>query len=173
MLTRLRIQLTLLYLLVAMSLVALTGVGSYTLIKFFFLKETDLALQYKMATQFRQYGFDLPDELVRSEQNWSGGNSRLVTIPTAAHAAEMNAPVAELAQGEVLTQAPAQPGAQAAGDDGEDEDSSEDADSHEDEDESEEEYDSQLASIFVLPIDASGQAALDQVQAWQLCVPSS
>jgi signal transduction histidine kinase len=153
MLTRLRLQLTLLYLLVAMSLVALTGIGSYSLIKYFVLKEADLALQYKMASQFRLYGFDMPTELVRAEQNWSGGNSRLVAIPTAIQAANLNLPSDDEAQEALQSQNLPTPGGE--------------AEKEHEEEGSEKEYDSQLASIFVLPIDANGQSAPNPAQAWQ------
>jgi signal transduction histidine kinase len=70
MLKRLRWQLTLLYLLAAMSLVALVGGGAYWLIRHYFQTTTDLALQYKMAGEFRHYGITLPSELAKAEQTW-------------------------------------------------------------------------------------------------------
>jgi signal transduction histidine kinase len=70
MLKRLRWQLTLLYLLAAMSLVTLVGGGAYWLILHYFQVTTDLALEYKMAGEFRNYGIALPSELAVAEQVW-------------------------------------------------------------------------------------------------------
>jgi signal transduction histidine kinase len=70
MLKRLRWQLTLLYLVAAMSLVVLVGGGAYWLIRHYFQTTTDLALQYKMAGEFRHYEIPLPTELANAEQTW-------------------------------------------------------------------------------------------------------
>jgi len=82
MLKRLRLQLAFLYILAAIGLVALFGLGSYVLLQLYFQRETDLALQYKMALQFRQYGLTPPAELLRVEQNWQASNSRPASSPT-------------------------------------------------------------------------------------------
>jgi signal transduction histidine kinase len=82
MLNRLRWQLTLLYLSVALSLIALVGLGSYALLRRYFQASTDLALQYKIATQFQLYGIPLPQELARAERDWQGQSTRLSLAPT-------------------------------------------------------------------------------------------
>src|SRR5512147_2091454 len=82
MLNRLRWQLTLLYLLVALGLIALVSLGSYTLLRRYFQASTDLALQYKIATQFQLYGIPLPLELARAEQDWQGQFARASTAPS-------------------------------------------------------------------------------------------
>jgi signal transduction histidine kinase len=82
MLKRLRWQLSLLYLLAALGLVLLVGGGAYSLISRYFENTTDLALRYKMATQFNQYGVELPAELAKAEQSWLG-NYALVQAPIA------------------------------------------------------------------------------------------
>ena len=79
MLKRLRWQLTLLYLLAAMSLVTLVGGGAYWLILHYFQITTDLALQYKMAGEFRRYGIALPTELTAAEQVWLENYARQST----------------------------------------------------------------------------------------------
>jgi signal transduction histidine kinase len=142
MLRNLRFQLTFLYILVALGLVALTGFGSYSLLKYYFQRETDLALQYKMATQLRGYGLIPPPELIQAEQDWQAVNPRLprksqVTQPTI-----IPAPVgAEDDQGEEdgseVQTAVVQP--------------------EQSENEAEDSYNGQLASIYVLPLDANGQ----------------
>jgi signal transduction histidine kinase len=82
MLSRLRWQLTLLYLSVALGLIALVGLGSYALLRRYFQASTDLALQYKIATQFQLYGIPLPLELARAEQDWQGQYARPSPAPT-------------------------------------------------------------------------------------------
>ena len=79
MLKSLRWQLTLLYLLAAMSLATLVGGGAYWLIRHYFQVTTDLALQYKMAGEFRRYGIDLPTELTAAEQIWLENYARQST----------------------------------------------------------------------------------------------
>jgi signal transduction histidine kinase len=75
MLKRLRFQLTILYLLASMGLVALIGAGSYFLLQRYLQVAADQALQYKMALQFDQYGLALPPELAQAEQAWLKENS--------------------------------------------------------------------------------------------------
>ncbi len=82
MLNRLRWQLILLYLLVALGLIALVGLGSYALLRRYFQASTDLALQYKIATQFQIYGIPMPLELARAELDWQGQYARLSPAPT-------------------------------------------------------------------------------------------
>ncbi len=76
MLKRLRFHLTILYLLASMSLVALTGAGTYLLLQRYLQVAADQALEYKMALQFEQYGLSLPPELAQAEQNWLKQNPR-------------------------------------------------------------------------------------------------
>ncbi len=90
MLKRLRFQLTILYLLTCIGLVALIGAGTYLLLQRYLQVAADQALQYKMALQFEQYGLPLPPELAQAEQAWlkenshnSSESSLLSTIPTA------------------------------------------------------------------------------------------
>jgi signal transduction histidine kinase len=80
MLKRLRFQLTILYLLASMSLVALTGAGTYLLLQRYLQVAADQALEYKMALQFEQYGLSLPPELAQAEQNWLKQNPRDSTV---------------------------------------------------------------------------------------------
>jgi signal transduction histidine kinase len=68
MLRRLRWQLSTFYFLAALGLVALLGAGSYAILVSYLQNSTDLALQYKMAAQFRQYGLEVPAELAQAEQ---------------------------------------------------------------------------------------------------------
>ncbi|HEX7973888.1 MAG TPA: hypothetical protein VF498_05730, partial [Anaerolineales bacterium] len=79
MLKHLRWQLTLLYLLATLGLVALLGAGSYTLLQHYFQSSTDLALQYRMATEFQQYNLPLPAELSLARQEWLRQNGHPAT----------------------------------------------------------------------------------------------
>lgn len=143
MLRRLRLQLTLLYLLAALSLVALIGFGSYSLVKFYFDRETDQALQYKMAEQFRSYNLPLPSELVRAERVWLEINGRPAVDPTATQA---KASVLQESEHE---------GHEDEGEEGS-ESIAPGSPQPQREEADEDSYDGQLASIFSLPLDANG-----------------
>jgi signal transduction histidine kinase len=144
MLKRLRVQLTFLYILVALSLVVLTGFSSYTLLKYYFQRGTDLALQYKMAAEFREYGLTPPPELVRAEQAWQannpGSSRRLTSIPS--------------------NSAPSQQEAEEDREGDEEGSGIQPSGVHLEQSEAvsdEENYDARLASIYILPLDANGQ----------------
>lgn len=70
MLNRLRINLTIFYLLAAAALIALVGGGSYFYLRQYFLNSTDLALQHQMATELNRFGVPLPDELAAGDKEW-------------------------------------------------------------------------------------------------------
>ena len=82
MLKRLRWQLTSLYLLVALGLIALVGFGSYTLIRTYFQTTTDQAIQYKMATLFQSYSLPIPEELAQVQQSWLGDQGKTQNVAT-------------------------------------------------------------------------------------------
>jgi signal transduction histidine kinase len=81
MLRSLRFRLTVLYLLASLGLVVLLGAGTYGLLSLYFQRSTDLALQYKMATEFRVRGLSMPSELAAAEQAWTQGSHR-PAVPT-------------------------------------------------------------------------------------------
>ncbi len=91
MLRRLRWQLTAFYFLAALGLVALLGAGSYALLYYYLQSSTDLALQYKMATQFRQYGLAVPSELAQAELAFLENKPRSTPTLTSAPAASSTA----------------------------------------------------------------------------------
>jgi signal transduction histidine kinase len=130
MLRSLRWKLTFLYLVIAIGLVGLVGLGTYILIDRYFQQTTDLALRYKMAIQFRTLGLDVPDELKSAEGIWRQNNNSVVR-PT---------PVA------------------VSQDESDDEHDDEDGNEHEDQGDSESEYsyDAELAAIFVVSMDLAG-----------------
>lgn len=69
MLKGLRWRLTLLYLLTALAFIVLLSVGTYRLLNNYFQRTTDLALQHKMAHEFRLFGAPVPPELVVTDQD--------------------------------------------------------------------------------------------------------
>ena len=78
MLKALRWKLTLLYLFAAVALVSIGGFGTYLLIDRYFQQTTDLALQYKMALQFRILGLSVPEELEDAETQWLQNNQDIL-----------------------------------------------------------------------------------------------
>jgi signal transduction histidine kinase len=132
MLRGLRLRLTILYLLVALGLVAAVGGGTYFFLNLYFKRITDLALQHKMAYQFRVLGIDLPPELKAADQTWYGTrNANLAVTPTT----DKNS--------------------------GEGYDEDDDNDAGQPLYELDDAYDAELASIFVFPVDQDGRLVFD------------
>jgi signal transduction histidine kinase len=147
MLSSLRWKLTFLYLLAAIGLVGLMGIGTYLLIDRYFQQTTDLALQYKMASEFRILGLTTPTELAQAESTWLQNNSRAVLQATP------------------TTRVPTDD--KESGSHGDDRESdSDDDDDDSDESDSEEYlendhgYDADLAAIFVVSLDENGNPIL-------------
>jgi signal transduction histidine kinase len=133
----LRLRLSLLYLAASLGLVALIGAASYGLLTVYFQRSTDLALEYKMATEFQARGLSLPPALAAAEQAWTQGASRATSSPVAQHA---GGNTEEDGEGEDL------PATQAAG---------------QTSGEGEDRYDGSLAPVFVLP--AAGSTPVNGV----------
>lgn len=103
MLRSLRWKLALLYFSSAVGIVVLLAAGSYLMLNRYFTQQVDLALQYKMAGQFTQYGLTLPPELVKAQKLWLDENQpargvlawNLVEIksPEPAHSTPTGTPV--------------------------------------------------------------------------------
>lgn len=129
MLRSLRLKLTLLYFVFALGLAVLLGAGSYLMLSYYFQQSTDLALQYKMATEFRLLGLTLPDSLARSEQVWLENNPNTAPISTATPSFTASTPNATSSHT-----------GESSDDEGEDG-----------------EIDSELSPIFVVPFDTGGQ----------------
>jgi signal transduction histidine kinase len=70
MLRSLRLKLALLYFGSALGIVVFLTTGTYFMLDRFFIQQVDLALQYKMAGQFRLHGLLLPAELESAEKLW-------------------------------------------------------------------------------------------------------
>ncbi len=86
MLNRLRRQLTGLYFLAALALLLIIGGGTYSLLHYYFQSTTDLALQHRMAHEFRLLGAPLPAELAAADSAWYVGrppNPRSLPTPVA------------------------------------------------------------------------------------------
>ena len=135
MLRSLRVRLSLLYLAASFTLVVLLGAATYGLLTLYFQRATDLALQYKMATEFRARGLPLTAALTAAEQAWLQDTNRSVK-PSIGFTPQSNSSDEEEEEGGIpIAVKPV----------GEDE----------------ERYDSNLAPVFVLPeggsISISGQ----------------
>jgi len=76
MLRALRLRLGLLYLAASLGLVILLGAASYGLMAHGFQRSIDLALEYKMAVEFRLRGLPLPASLSSAEQDWTQEGNR-------------------------------------------------------------------------------------------------
>lgn len=139
MLNSLRWKLSFLYLIAAVGLVGLMGVGTFILINRYFQQTTDLALQYKMAIEFRILKLPLPDELVQAEAIWAENNTRVTVDNNSTTIGETHSD--------------------------KEEDHSEEEE-HEEESEAEEyyenehDYDDNLAAIFVVSLDKNGNPIL-------------
>lgn len=72
MLDRLRLRLTLLYLLAAVLLIGALAGSAYSVLNYYFSQSNDTALRYKMAVTFASIGLKLPTELQSSVLEWSG-----------------------------------------------------------------------------------------------------
>jgi len=131
MLRTLRLKLTLLYFVFALGLVVLLGAGSYIMLSYYFQQSTDLALQYKMATEFRLLGLSLPRGLEQSEQIWLANNPPSASAPTA-----------------VSSSIPVTPHPSS---------SDKKESSNDDDNEDEDEIEGELSPIFVVPLDSSGK----------------
>lgn len=147
MLKRLRIQLTILYILAALGLVALISTAANLLLGYYFQRQTDLALSYKMALAFRQYNLTPSPELLQAEQDYLRNESPQFPQPTQTQPAVKTAN----RQGEEDKKSE------------EERDQESESESHpsatphnESQTEREEHYDEQLAPIYVLPVDAQG-----------------
>jgi signal transduction histidine kinase len=67
----LRLQMTLLYTLAALALIALVGGGGYLIVARYFQDVTDLALQHKMTHEFHILAAPIPIELIPADRDWS------------------------------------------------------------------------------------------------------
>jgi signal transduction histidine kinase len=129
MLRKLRVRLSLLYLAAAIGLVILLAGGTYGLLTLYFQRSTDLALQYKMALEFRTRGLTLPPSLVAAEQAWQAGvNPVAQSLPTITPSANLQGSEEEGESGGTSTVASG---------------------------ETEDRYDGSLAPVFVLPTDST------------------
>lgn len=71
MFNRLRLRLTALYTLIAVIFMAALVAVTYGLLAYYFQTITDLALRHKMAHEFQLLGLALPDDLAFADQEWN------------------------------------------------------------------------------------------------------
>lgn len=74
----LRLQLTSLYILASLALIALLALGAYLVVKREFQANIDLALRYRMAQQLQWQGFPLPEDLANIGFEWATRSGTLV-----------------------------------------------------------------------------------------------
>ncbi len=133
MLRNLRWQLSALYVLAATALVILIGGGAYGLLSYYFESSIDLALQYKVALEFARVGQAIPPDLQAVDQAWQASRAPLPLTPLPIKSEE-------------------------DGDEGYEEDEHKTQTFGE---EYEEHYNSELASIFLLLVNAQGEVISD------------
>lgn len=78
MFRNLRLQLTSLYILASLALIALLALGAYLVVKREFQANIDRALRYRMAQQLQWQGFPLPEDLASVGLEWSSRSGALV-----------------------------------------------------------------------------------------------
>lgn len=160
MLRPLRWKLTLAFLLATLTLILVIGGGVYQALHAYFINSVDLALQHRMAGQFQFYGAELPPELVQAEQEWLTSQAASTLAPPS----DNFVPIAGSAE----------PEDDDFGGEGREDDEHESAENagsasvnSGDSNESpghellEGAYTSELAIIFVLPLDQSGTLIFD------------
>lgn len=81
MLRGLRLRLTLLYTLAALVLVGLVGGGAYVIVARYFQIITDLALQHKMVHEFHALAAPIPPKLAPADRDWSIVRRELGLLP--------------------------------------------------------------------------------------------
>lgn len=80
MFKRLRLQLTLLYATVALTLMVVVGGGGYLIVAGYLNAVTDLALQHKMTHKLHILGIPIPPELAHANRDWSTLRSEIVSF---------------------------------------------------------------------------------------------
>jgi signal transduction histidine kinase len=136
MLRKLRWQLSLLYVLAAAVLIALIGGGAYGLLTYYFEASTDLALQYKVALEYTKNGQPVPPDLQTADQAWQTSRKLPTTTPFPVENEDDGGD--DNKESEKTSEQPIGSLPESGG-------------------EHEEYYDSELASIFLLPINTQGQ----------------
>jgi signal transduction histidine kinase len=82
MLKNLHWRLTLIYFFAAIGLVSLISAGAYFLMRHNLQQNTDQALQYRMAAEFKKYDIPLPAELKTVQHQWLKNNSSRLAVVT-------------------------------------------------------------------------------------------
>ena len=133
MLRSLRLKLTLAFLAATLALILLLGGGAYIGLRRYFQSTIDLSLQHRMVGQFQLFGLPVPPELVAAEQIWLENQTGLAAA-NATSVVSSSSTSGEHDGGEIeLEQDELLEGA----------------------------YTSELAAIFVLPLNEYGQLLFD------------
>lgn len=146
MLRGLRLRLTLLYLLAALALIALVGVGTYVLVDSYFQTTTDHALQHKMVTELRQRGAPIPAYLAEADRTYAEDHTSVFPPPpTPAHVEDAGGGEHSGDGDEDDHRTPAPPAATPASAAANDFDDP---------------YNTELVAIVVLPLDSAGRVVV-------------
>jgi signal transduction histidine kinase len=81
MFDKLRLRLTLVYMLAVLALVIGAGGGAYALLTYYFDTSTNLALRYRAASELRQRGADIPPDLLVAEREYAAASVKLPATP--------------------------------------------------------------------------------------------
>ena len=127
MLRTLHLKLTLAFLAATLGLIGLIGGGAYLDLQNYFQSTVDLSLMHSMTGQFHLFGIQLPPVLVQAEYEWMQQSGGAGIAPRSAVASQLTGEGSENEEGE--------------------------AEGHE---VLEGEYSADVASIFVLPLDQTG-----------------
>ena len=77
MFSKIRLQLTILYVLVAVAFVVIIGSFTYGLLTLYLQSTTDLALRHKIAHEYEVMNLPLPPELTMADQQWAEIRQRI------------------------------------------------------------------------------------------------
>jgi len=124
--SRVRLRLTLVYLVAALALVVAVAASAYGLLGHYLASTTDLALRYRMALEFRALGVQPPADLAAAERAWFDARAAAGVLPL-----------------------PARPARESDHDGGRDDD-------RDGRRRGDDPFDSRLASLFVLRLDRTG-----------------
>lgn len=140
MLNGLRLRLTLLYSAAALALIVLVGGGTYGLIRAYFERKTDLALEYRLVGAIQARGLPLPADLAAVERDWRISQAQLWPFPPSPALASRASTASDDEEGEHQEQ-----------------EAEQDKEQGDDEENDETLLDGDLASVIVLALRDDGQ----------------
>ena len=135
MFSKIRLQFTLLYMLIAVAFVVIIGSFTYGLLTIYLQSITDLALRHKIAHEYEVMNLPMPPELTTADQQWADIRKRIFPSLFGQTSTSTNNDNPKIAGGPVTGQAESV-----------------------DKLSLEEAYDGELSAIFLIPLDAQGHS---------------